>query len=124
MLSDKDKKSLTAHEGRMGKIHFWVIVILPVFFIVMAGLNMWAAHRIASIQGYALSNLMDVALEDIEVNKNYTYSGVFLAASQRFNTALLQVGACIVLTPLAWGVFIIRNRNRVIAEVLRKHGEL
>ncbi len=123
MNSGKYIKSLAYYEGRKGKLLYWVLLCMPFFWLIMGCLNLWLASRIGEASQYNLGDFAQILFEEIDVTRQYEYSGVFLAGVSRFNTALLQLGCAVALSPLAWGVVFMRKRNQVILEVLRKHGE-
>lgn len=124
MIAEKYKKSLTHYEGRKGAFLYWTIVFVPLFLLVMGGLNLWLAQRIGSADGFTLGDFVNIWFEEINVQRDYTYSGMFLAGMQRFNTALLDFAFAIVLSPLIWSVIFMRKRNSAVLTALRKHGEI
>ncbi len=124
MITEKYKQSLTRYEGKKGALLYWATLFVPFFLLVMGGLNMWLAFRIGSAGDFTLGDFVRIWLEEIEVQREYTYSGIFLAGLHRFNTALLQISFAIVLFPLAWGVTFLRKRDRAVLDALRKHGEV
>lgn len=124
MITENYKKSLTRYEGKKGSLLYWATLFVPFFLLVMGGLNMWLAFRIGRAGGFTLDEFVRIWLEEIEVQREYTYSGIFLAGLHRFNTALLQISFAIVLFPFAWGVTFLRKRDRAVLDALRKHGEV
>ena len=124
MLSEKHKKSLTRFEGKRGVLLLWLAIIAPVFLFVLGCLNLWSASRLGVVADLTLADLMRGVFEEINVKREYTYSGVFLAGVQRINVALMQFGVAAILFPLSWSVAAIRKRDRAVIEALRRHGEL
>lgn len=124
MINEQYKKSLTRYEGRNGALMYGALFFTPLFLLIMGCLNMWLAMRIGNADGITLSDYARTWLEEIEIRRQYTFSGVFLAGMQRFNTALLQFSFAVVISPLAWGVTFLRKRDRAVVNALRKHGEI
>ena len=124
MIEERYRKSLTRYEGKKGAFLYAVSVFVPLFLVVMGGLNLWLAVRIGGVADITLTDYVQLWLKEIEVEREYTYSGVFLAGLHRFNTALLQFSLAIMLSPLVWGVWFQRKRDRAVVDALRKHGEI
>ena len=100
MIEERYRKSLTRYEGKKGAFLYAVSVFVPLFLVVMGGLNLWLAVRIGGVADITLTDYVQLWLKEIEVEREYTYSGVFLAGLHRFNTALLQFSLAIMLSPL------------------------
>ena len=124
MMEERFRKSLTRYEGRKGVFLCAASIFMPLFLVVMGGLNLWLAARIGGAADITLTDYVQLWLNEIEVEREYTYSGVFLAGLHRFNTALLQFSFAIVLTPLVWGIWFQRKRDRAVVDALKKHGEI
>lgn len=124
MIEEHFRKSLTRYEGKKGVFLCVVSIFVPLFLVVMGVLNLWLAARIGGATEITLTDYAQLWLKEIEVGREYTYSGVFLAGMHRFNTALLQFSLAIVLSPLVWSVWFQRKRDRAVVEALRKHGEI
>jgi hypothetical protein len=122
-LTDKEKKSLQAFEGKKGKLAYAIIIFVPIFFAIMSLTNLYLANRIGMHEGHNLLSLFNDWIKGIDINGSYSYSGIYLKAQERFSTALLQLSAAIIA-----GLFVtvqIRNSkiNRKIIELLKKHNE-
>ncbi len=122
-LTDKDKKSLQAFEGKKGKLSYAIIIFVPIFFAIMSLTNFYLAHRIGMHEGHNLLSLFTDWIKGIDINSSYSFSGVYLKAQERFSTALLQLAAAITA-----GLFAIVHlkditRNRKIIQLLKKHNE-
>ena len=124
MIAAKYKQSLTRYEGKKGAFLYWAILFAPFLFVVMGGLDLWTASRIGSAGDFTLGDFIRIWFEEIDVQREYTYSGVFLAGLHRFNMALLSFSFAIVLSPLAWTVTFLRKRDRAVLDALREHGEV
>ena len=123
MLKDKYIKSLTQHEGRMGKVVFWAMIIAPIFMAVMGCLNLWQASRIGGYENYSLIDFARIWLEEIDVKRTYIHSGIFLKGLNTFNTALFQFVASMLMLITSYSYFFQRKRNAEVISILRKHNE-
>ena len=124
MIDEKYKKSLTRFEGKSGMVFYWISLIGPLILLAFGILNLWMATRIGSAGGFTLSDYMNVWSEEINLEGEYSYSGIFLAGLHRFNTALLYFSFAVVLLPRAYGAVFERKRDQVISKTLKKHGEV
>ena len=123
MISEKYKQSLVRYEGKEGMVMYWCILFIPCFLVVMGALNTWQAIRIGSAFDFSPGDYFRVWFEDIEVNREYTYSGSFLLGMERFHTAILHFSFAIITALLAWGAVLSRRINREIVNALSRHGE-
>ena len=124
LVLDKYKKQLTFSETKMGIIGYWAILIAPLFFIVMAALNLWTASRLSTLHGTTLSDVTGIMFMEINPKQEYPFSGMLLLIIQRLETSMFQFVFSIPLLGSAFAMYIERNRNREILKVLRKHGEI
>ncbi len=97
MIEKRYRQSLIRVEGKKGAVLVIVIYLVPLFFLICGCLNLWLASRLGSIEGHSLSSFFRLWLTEIDTNKSYTYSGVFLLAFEKFNTGVVQV----VLSPMS-----------------------
>lgn len=124
MINEQYKKSLNRYEGRTGIALFVILLCTPLFFIIMGCLNLWLASQIGASQGVFLSDYAQIWFEEIDIQREYTFSGLFLVGVHRFNTALLQLAVGLMFIPLVWSTVFLRKRDRAVINVLRKYGEL
>ena len=124
MLSEKYKQSLTSYEGKRGAFLYGITLLAPFFLLAMGGLNIWFALRISSTGDFTLVDIIRVWFDEIDMQGEYRYSGIFLAGLQRLNTAIIQFSFAVALFPMALGVRFHRKRDRAILDALRKHGEI
>ena len=92
--------------------------------IVMGILNLLLASRIGSTIDSTLSDFAYTWLEEIKIQKEYKFSGVFLLGMQKFNTAILLFAGALITLINFWGLRIERKRNKELISVLKKHGEI
>ena len=123
-MLDKYKKQLIFSESKIGNIAYWAILIAPLFFVVMATLNLWSASRLSSLHGATLSDVTNIMFMEINPKQEYPFSGMLLLIIQRLETSMYQYIFSIPLFGSAVGMYIERNRNREIIKVLRKYGEI
>jgi len=124
MLSEKYKQSLTRYEGKKGVFLYGITLLAPFFLMAMGGLNIWLALRISGAGDFTLGDIMRVWFDEIDMQGEYRYSGIFLAGLQRLNTAIIQFSFALVLFPMALWERFHRKRDRAILDALRKHGEI
>ena len=122
MITDSDIKALRRYKTRSGKIANWIIVIAPIFLFVVGILNLHLASKIGSNEGYSLWALFQSWIEGINVNKQY--SGLYLKAMERLETALLQFGLSLILSIMAYDYHKMRKMNARILETLKHTGVL
>ena len=113
MITEKDIKVLSRYQTRSGKIANWAIVIAPIFFLIVAFLNLYAASKIGSYEGFNLTQLFISWIEGIDVKAQY--SGIDLKAMERLTTALLQIGFALIFSIFA---YIYRNRKKMDERIL------
>ena len=92
--------------------------------IIMGILNLSSASRIGSTIDHTLTDFAYTWLEEIKIQKEYKFSGVFLLGMQKFNTALLLFAGALIMLISSWGLRIERKRNKELISVLREHGEI
>ncbi len=124
MLSEKYKHSLIRYEGKRGVFLCGISLFAPFFLLVMGSLNIWLALQIGSAGDFSLGDIMRVWFDEIDMQNEYRYSGIFLVGLQRFNTAIIQFSFALVLLPMALSIWFRRKRDRAIIDALRKHGEI
>ena len=122
MITDSDIKALRRYKTRSGKIANWMIVIAPIFLFVVGILNLYLASKIGSNEGYSLWALFQSWIEGINVNKQY--SGLYLTAMERLETALLQFGLSLIFSITVYGHHKTRRMNARILETLKHSGVL
>jgi len=118
------KKSLYSFEGKKGKYKYWLFLCVPIFMIIMGILNLSLASRIGSTIDQTLTDFAYTWLEEIKIQKEYKFSGVFLLGMQKFNTAMLLFAGALITLINFWGLRIERKRNKELISVLKKHGEI
>ena len=124
MVSEKLKKSLTRYDSKLALIGYWVGLLTPFVILLVAVVNLWLASRQGSHGGFTLEDFMKTWLEVIDMKREYSYSGLFLAGLHRFNTALFQFSLAIVVSPLVFAAVSSKKRDQEIIKILRKHGEI
>ncbi len=122
-LTDNEKASLKAFEGKKGKFRYTLMLFAPIFFIIMAIANFYAANYIGMYEGHNIINLFSDWIEGFESNKTYSYTGIYLKAVERFETAWLLIVVAILMGTIAIINIKERTRNRKIVEILKKHNE-
>ena len=124
MLEEKYKKSLSIYEGKYGNIYYYAILFLPIFFLVMAAIKLYAAHRIGSFVNLGLLDYFQGWLAEVEAEREYTNSGVAIMGITEFNGALIMFSLSIILAVNSWVTLFVKKRNNEIIKALNKHGEL
>ena len=113
MITDKDIKALSRYQSLSGKIVNWAILLAPIFLLIVAFLNLYAASKIGSYEGFNLTQLFISWLEGIDVEAQY--SGMYLKAMERLMTALLQIGSALLFSIFAYSY---RNRKKMDERIL------
>jgi hypothetical protein len=122
MITENDIKTLKRHETRMGTIAYWMLIFAPIFLVVIGCLNLWLASKIGNSNGQSLSYLFQSWIEGINVNQQY--SGLYLKALERLETALFQFGLALIFIILSYGYHRRRKMEIRILEALRQTGLL
>jgi hypothetical protein len=122
MITEKDLKTLSSYQTRSGKITSWAIVIAPIFFLIVAFFNLYAASKIGSYEGFNLTQLFKSWIEGIDVRVQY--SGIYLKAMERLTTALLQIGFALILSLFAYSYNKRKKMDERILEALKNSEEI
>jgi len=122
MITKSDIKALKRHETRSGKIVNWISVITPIFLFVIGILNLHLASKIGINEGHSLWVLLQSWNEGISFNQQY--SGVYLKAMERLETAFLDFGLSLILSIMAYGYHKTRRMNARILGTLKHSGVL
>ena len=69
MIEERFRKSLTRYEGKKGVFLYAVSILVPLFLVVMGGLNLWLAARIGGAADITLTDYGQSWLQEIEVNR-------------------------------------------------------
>lgn len=120
MLESRFKRSLTVFEGRKGAFTYWLILFVPLFLLIMGFLNLYAASTWGKAADITLLDLLR-SWGDIDPSKSY--SGIYLKAQERINTAMLLFGISIVSGVFAYTVRFKRKMNKRITDILKIHEE-
>ena len=120
-LTDKDKASLQACDGKKGNFSYFLILFIPIFFIIIAIFNLYTANQIGMYEGHNITDLFNDWIEGYESNK--TYSGIYLKAREKFFSALMLITFAIVAGIMALTKIKEIKRNRKIIAFLKKHNE-
>ena len=122
MITEKDIKTLKYHETRSGKITSIALIALPILLIIVGVLNLYIASRYGSNVKVDLFQLIQNWFEGIDVTKQYT--GMYLKAMERLETAFLDFGLALILAPLSYGFHKIRKMYSRILKSLTNNGIL
>jgi len=122
MISPHDIKALKRHETRSARIAYWVLMFAPFFLIVMGCLNLWQASIIGNKKGYDIPLLVQRWIEG--VNSNQLYSGLYLKAIERLETALHQFALATIFFILFYGYHQRKSMDARILTVLRQAGQI
>ena len=113
MITEKDIKALSLYHTRSGKIANWAILVAPIFFLIVAFLNLYAASKIGSYEGFNLIQLFISWIEGIDIKAQY--SGMYLKAMERLTTGLLQIGFALIFSIFA---YFYHNRKKLDERIL------
>ncbi len=122
MITEKDIKILKTYETPLGRITNWAVILFPFILGVGIFFNLYLASRIGNNAGYDLIHLTQTWVQGVEINNQY--SGMFLAAIQRLETAILQLSFTVIFAILAYAYHKRRRMDLRILETLKNNGLL
>lgn len=120
MISEKDIKELKFFNTKFAKFVYYFTIFIPIFFLIMGGLNLKLASNFGNNAGYSLGDLINTWSAGIDLHKNY--SGLYLKALERLQTSLTDFAFSIILTILPFGFNKMKKRNKRILDTLIHHG--
>jgi len=122
MITEKDVKVLKIYERPLGKITNWMVLLTPIFLILFSLFNLLQAVRIGSAAGYDFIILLQIWIKGVDVNSQY--SGLFISAIHRLETAILSLSFAMMASILAYAYYKRRAMDLRIRETLKQNGLL
>ncbi len=123
MIEDKTKKYLTKYLGKKGKIAFCLIWFMPILMLISSLINIYLSHQWLQRSNYQFADLINVFIKN-GFDVNSSYSGHFLNALSRFETAILQIGFAILFFSFALMANQQRKYDIEIINKLKKYNEI
>ncbi|GAB6098117.1 hypothetical protein JCM14469_43730 [Desulfatiferula olefinivorans] len=95
MISDKIKTELELYTGKKGKLRYYVIWIVPFFFIITSLCYLYSASLFGKAVGKDLFYLIELSIKGIDINTSY--SGICIKGISCIHNSFMNLGFSLLM---------------------------
>jgi hypothetical protein len=121
MLNDKDKKYLSGAPRHLYLLSMTTLITVKLIFAAACIHNLYLTKITGSIEGYGIADIASLWARGADLEE--TYSGVYVTAINRFESALIDLGIVAILAISVWITHALRQRKLRIVQTLKDCGD-